>query len=146
MRILIVEDNPVRRKCLFNFFSRYGECDMIIDGPETLDSFLLTLKGNELYNLICIDIMMANIDGAKIIVRTAPDEGKFVQAVFGYDCEAHGTMPINTRKMEEALKKHKLIVDESDISSRDKSKKADFDEEEKEDENCFKAYKQMEIT
>lgn len=104
MRVLIVEDNPVRRKCLFNFFSRYGGCDMIIDGPETLDSFLLILKGNELYNLICIDIMMANVDGA---------------------------MPINTRKMEEALKKLKLIVDESDISSRDKSKKADFDKEEK---------------
>jgi len=33
--------------------------------------------------------------------------------------------------MEEALKKLKLIEDESDIPSRDKSKKADFDEEEK---------------
>ncbi|MDU6266337.1 MAG: hypothetical protein E6600_17725 [Anaerocolumna aminovalerica] len=150
MKILIVEDDPVRRKFLYNFFSRYGECDLVINEQEILDAFLLALKDNEPYKLICIDIKMLKADSAntikairdlkkqhgialedsaKIIVITSTDEAKFVQAAFDCHCEAQDIMTVNTKKMEEALEKLELIEDDSDVDSRDEHQCLDFEKD-----------------
>ncbi|MBP2664433.1 MAG: cheY7 [Firmicutes bacterium] len=56
MRILIAEDDMVSRKFLSKFLSQYGECDLTVDGLEALDAFLLSLKDNNPYDLVCLDI------------------------------------------------------------------------------------------
>ena len=66
MRILIAEDDLVSRKFLFKFLSRYGECDLVVDGLEALDAFLISIKDDRHYDLICLDIMMPKVDGIKI--------------------------------------------------------------------------------
>lgn len=130
MRILIAEDDLTSRKFLFKFLSKYGECDLVVDGLEALDAFLISLKENKPYDLICLDIMMPKVDGvkvlkhikdletqkgilpdkrSKIIMTTALAETQFVQNAFDIGCDAYAAKPIDTEKFIEVLEKLGLI-------------------------------------
>lgn len=130
MKILIAEDDLVSRKFLFKFLSRFGECDLVVDGLEALDAYLLALKDETPYDLICLDIMMPKVDGvkvlksirdlevqksipaekrAKIIMTTALAETKFVQNAFEIGSDAYAAKPIDTEKLVEVLVKLNLI-------------------------------------
>jgi two-component system chemotaxis response regulator CheY len=130
MRILIAEDDLASRKFLFKFLSGYGECDLVVDGLEALDAFLISLKENKPYDLICLDIMMPKVDGvkvlkhikdletqkgilpekrSKIIMTTALAETQFVQNAFDIGCDAYAAKPIDTEKFTEVLAKLGLI-------------------------------------
>ncbi len=67
MKILIVEDDLVSRNFLSKILEKYGECDQVIDGMETIDDFLMALKDKVPYQLICLDIMMPKVDGVKTL-------------------------------------------------------------------------------
>lgn len=133
MRILIAEDDFVSRNFLNKLLSKYGDCDIVVDGVETLDAFLMALKENDPYKLICLDIMMPKADGvkalkairelekqyevdpkdrAKIIMITALAEAQLVQTAFEYGCEAYATKPIDTSKLIEVLEKLGLVKHE----------------------------------
>lgn len=126
MRILIAEDDYVNRRFLFKFFSQYGDCDMVVNGEEAVKAFMLSLEDKELYDLVCLDIMMPKIDGLKALkmitsiekdeklasnkiskkfVITALDNAKDVQKAFELGCEVYVTKPINTEKLIEVMKK-----------------------------------------
>jgi len=126
MRILIAEDDLTSRKFLFKFLSQYGECDLVVDGLEALDAFLMSIKDKRPYDLICLDIMMPKVDGvkvlknirdyenqkgveperrSKIIMTTALAETQFVQNAFDVGCDAYAAKPIDIVKLEEALQK-----------------------------------------
>ncbi|WMJ87674.1 response regulator [Anaerocolumna sp. MB42-C2] len=130
MRILIAEDDLVSRKFLFKFLSTYGECDLVVDGVEALDAFLMSMKDGNPYDLICLDIMMPKVDGvkvlkyirdlesqqgvlpekrSKIIMTTALAETQFVQNAFDIGCDAYAAKPIDTQKLIDVLKKLELI-------------------------------------
>ncbi|QHQ62747.1 response regulator [Anaerocolumna sedimenticola] len=130
MRILIAEDDLASRKFLFKFLSAYGECDLVVDGVETLDAFLMAMKDGNPYDLICLDIMMPKVDGvkvlkyirdlesqqgflpekrSKIIMTTALAETQFVQNAFDIGCDAYAAKPIDTQKLIDVLKKLELI-------------------------------------
>ncbi|MDF2942420.1 MAG: histidine kinase [Herbinix sp.] len=133
MRILIAEDDLSSRKFLFKFLSKYGECDLVVDGLEALDAVLISLKDNNPYNLICLDIMMPKVDGvkvlkhikdletqkgmlpekrSKIIMTTALAEAQHVQNAFKIGCDAYAAKPIDTNKFIEVLRKLQLIENE----------------------------------
>lgn len=130
MKILIAEDDMVSRKFLFKFLSRYGECDLVVDGLEALDAYLIAVKENNHYDLICLDIMMPKVDGvkvlkhirdlevqkgilpekrAKVIMTTALAETQFVQNAFEIGCDAYAAKPIDTDKLMEVLRNLGLI-------------------------------------
>ncbi|MBP2633851.1 MAG: histidine kinase [Firmicutes bacterium] len=130
MRILIAEDDLISRKFILKILSQYGECDVTVDGKETLDAYLLAVKENKPYNLICLDIMMPKIDGvrvlkairtlekeqgdsasnhAKIIMLTALTDKEYVTKAFEIGCEAYATKPIDTEKLVQVLQKLGLI-------------------------------------
>ena len=44
MKILIAEDDSASRKFLFKLLSQYGECDMTVDGIETVEHLQLPLR------------------------------------------------------------------------------------------------------
>lgn len=132
MRILIAEDDLVSRKFLQKYLSQYGECDIVVDGLEALDAYMISLKDEKPYDLICLDIMMPKVDGvkvlknirdmeiqkniatdkrAKIIMTTALAETQFVQQAFEYGCNAYAAKPIDIEKLEEVLKKLDLVKD-----------------------------------
>ena len=63
MKILIAEDDFASRKFMLRFLSKYGECDVTVDGMEAVDAFTMALDADEGYDLVCLDIMMPELDG-----------------------------------------------------------------------------------
>ena len=134
MRILIAEDDPSSREFLFKLLKKYGECDLAVDGFEALDAFLISVKENNPYDLLCIDIMMPKFDGlkvlkairdieaqrntvperrVKIILTTALDISKDARNSFEIEYDAFIPKPINTIKLLEILQIMGLIADNS---------------------------------
>ncbi|MBC7958364.1 MAG: response regulator [Vallitaleaceae bacterium] len=130
MRILIAEDDLVSRKFLNKVLCKYGECDLVVDGIEAIDAFMMASSDKHPYRLICLDIMMPKVDGvkvlktirdlesqnnlpaeqrSKIIMTTALGETEVVQTAFQYGCEAYASKPINTTKLIEVMEKLGLI-------------------------------------
>jgi two-component system chemotaxis response regulator CheY len=133
VRILIAEDDMMSRKFLFKLLSRYGECDLVVDGLEALDAFLMSFKDKRPYDLICLDIMMPKVDGvkvlkairdletkkgllpekrAKVIITTALAETQLVRNAFEIGCEGYITKPVATEKIIKILRKLELITKE----------------------------------
>ena len=125
-KILIVEDDMVSRKFLNRFLKQYGECDMVVNGLEAIDAYLISIKEEQPYDLICLDIMMPKVDGvkvlkairdmeaqnkvnaekrAKIIMTTALGETQTVKTAFDYGCDAYASKPIDIEKLSEVLEK-----------------------------------------
>lgn len=130
MRILIAEDDYASRKFLEKFLSPYGDCDLVVDGMETIDAYMFAMREKKPYDLICLDIMMPKIDGvkalkaireleiqngllpekrAKIIMTTALGEAELVQTAFDYGCEAYASKPIDTDKLLAVMRKLGVI-------------------------------------
>lgn len=131
MRILIAEDDLVSRKFLSRLLSAYGECDITVDGMEALEAFMMAWDEGKPYDLVCLDIMMPNLDGertlkmirdiekqkgvqssdaVKIIMTTALNESDRIFNAFNTGCEAYAAKPIHTEKLVEVMKKLGLIV------------------------------------
>ena len=68
MRILLAEDDYVTRKFMTGFLSKYGECDVTVDGMEVVDAFMMALEDEEPYDLVCLDIMMPVMDGYQALM------------------------------------------------------------------------------
>ncbi len=130
MRVLIAEDDFASRKFMLRFLSKYGECDITVDGLEAVEAFTMALEENEGYDLVCLDIMMPGLDGyqalkkireiekeklvpedkaVKIIMTTALNEGKNVTKAFELGCTAYAGKPIDQEKFENVLRKFELI-------------------------------------
>ncbi len=130
MKILIAEDDFASRKFMLKFLSKYGECDVTVDGMEAVDAFLMAMDADMPYDLVCLDIMMPTLDGyqalkairdieesrnipeeeqSKIIMTTALNEGANVNKAFELGCVAYAGKPIDQAKFENVLKKLGLI-------------------------------------
>lgn len=130
MKILLAEDDFVTRKFMMNFLSKYGECDVTVDGMEAVDAFMMALEDDAPYDLVCLDIMMPVMDGyqalmgirnlekerdipkekaAKVIMTTALNEEKNVKMAFDLGCTIYSGKPINQDRFEQALKKLGLV-------------------------------------
>ena len=68
MKILLAEDDFVTRKFMTNFLSKYGECDVTVDGMEAVDAFMMALEDDDPYDLVCLDIMMPAMDGYQALM------------------------------------------------------------------------------
>ena len=130
MKILLAEDDYATRKFMASFLSKYGECDVAVDGMEAVDAYLMALEDGEPYDLICLDIMMPAMDGyqvlmsirnmekerqisadegVKVILTTALNEEQNVKMAFDLGCSVYSGKPINQDKFEQALTKLGLI-------------------------------------
>jgi two-component system chemotaxis response regulator CheY len=130
LRILLVEDNFASRLLLQTFLSRYGECHIAVNGREAVEAFRSALERKEAYDLICMDIMMPEMDGreairqvraleeargifstrgAKIIMTTAVDDFKEVIRCFQDLCDAYFTKPISLAKLLRQMRSWHLI-------------------------------------
>ena len=130
MRTLIVEDDFTSRLLLQSFLSKYGECHIAVNGLEAIAAFRCAQQDGEPYNLICMDIMMPEMDGqaavreiraieeaggtlsthgAKIIMTTALDDVKNVVQSFKSLCDAYLFKPIDTAKLLAHIKELHLV-------------------------------------
>jgi two-component system chemotaxis response regulator CheY len=67
MRVLVVEDDFISRKLLTTLLGHYGSCDVAVDGVEAVSAFKMALAEGAPYDLICLDIMMPNMDGQEAL-------------------------------------------------------------------------------
>ena len=116
MKILLAEDDFVTRKFMTNFLSKYGECDVTVDGMEAVDAFMMALEDDAPYDLVCLDIMMPVLDGIEvckqvrkmtdlpIIMVTAKDEDD--DRILGLEIGADDyiTKPFNSREVVARVK------------------------------------------
>lgn len=130
MKILLAEDDFATKKAMVSFLSKYGECDVTVDGMEAVDAVLMALDEDAPYDLICLDIMMPVMDGyqaliairkmekqhnipeekaAKVIMTTALNEEQNVKMAFELGCTIYSGKPIDQARFEQALKKLNLI-------------------------------------
>lgn len=130
MKILIAEDDFASRKSMLNFLSKYGECDITVDGKEAVQAFQMALEDGASYDLVCLDIMMPEMDGylalkeirkmedelsipkesrTKVIMTTALSEGRNVRKAFELGCEAYAGKPIDQEKLTNVMAKLGLI-------------------------------------
>ncbi|THB75566.1 MAG: response regulator [Desulfobulbaceae bacterium] len=131
MKILIVEDEFISRTLLSEMLSVYGTCHITTNGQEAVEVLERSYQNNDRYDLVCLDIMMPEIDGqevltklrqmeedhgileieaTKVIMTTALDDSKSIMRAFteGH-CEAYLTKPIDKDKLINQLKDLMLI-------------------------------------
>ena len=130
MRTLIAEDDPTSRLLLQKFLSQYGECDVAENGVACVDAFNAAVGRGDPYELICMDIMMPDMDGrtaltrireleeaagtpwkdhVPVIMTTALDDVKDVMAGFRGLCDAYLTKPIYSSALREQLETLGLV-------------------------------------
>jgi len=130
MRTLIVEDDFTSRLLLQSFLAKYGECHIAVNGKEAVDAFRSAQESRQKYDLICMDIMMPEMDGqtavkeiraleeaggtlsthgVKIIMTTALDDVKNVVESFKSLCDAYVFKPIDTGKLLAHLRETDLV-------------------------------------
>ncbi|HNW26516.1 MAG TPA: response regulator [Candidatus Gastranaerophilaceae bacterium] len=130
MKSLVVDDDFFSRRILQTIFSGYGECHVAVDGKEALFAFEQATAEESPYDVICLDIMMPEMDGqevlkkirefeerkgifgsdsVKIIMTTALDDSENIKKAFREQCESYLIKPISKSKLISILKDFKLI-------------------------------------
>ena len=130
MKALIVEDDFTSRLLLQELLKTYGPTHLAVNGQEAVEAFRLALEEGRPYELICLDIMMPEMDGqtalnkirqleesknifstdgAKIIMTTSLDDPKNIIAAFSGLCDAYLVKPIEKAKLLERLQELRLI-------------------------------------
>jgi len=69
MKTLIVEDDFVSRRLLQVILYSYGECHIAVNGTEAVRALELSYEENSPYDLVCLDIMMPDMDGHEVLKR-----------------------------------------------------------------------------
>ncbi|WP_028586525.1 response regulator [Desulfocurvus vexinensis] len=67
MRFLIVDDDFDSRRLMQKILYPFGYCDVAVDGEEAVEAFRSSLKNEEPYDLVCLDIIMPNMDGQQAL-------------------------------------------------------------------------------
>jgi two-component system, chemotaxis family, chemotaxis protein CheY len=130
MKALIVEDNFMNRMLLQEYLKGYGECHIAVNGKEAVGAVRSALESGKPYDLICLDIMMPEMDGQEalkeiraleesymiihgrnsiIIMTTALKDLKNVSEAYSNLCDGYLTKPIRKEKFLEYLRNLKLI-------------------------------------
>ena len=133
MKILITEDEFVSRMLLNKQLASFGEVDCAVNGKEALIAVQMAFENNEPYDLICLDIMMPEVDGitalkkirqletekglnpetrSKIIMTTAVSEKDHVLAAVKADCDGFLVKPINKDRLFNEIRKHGFDIPE----------------------------------
>jgi two-component system, chemotaxis family, chemotaxis protein CheY len=121
MKMLIAEDDFVARRIIKDVISPYGDCDVVVDGKEAVRAFKMAWEEDKPYDLVCLDIMMPNLDGkealkqiramekqlgirgskeVKVIMTTALDDPKTVfHSFYRSGATSYLVKPITGKKM-----------------------------------------------
>ncbi|MBK7455781.1 MAG: response regulator [Anaerolineales bacterium] len=130
MKSLIVEDDFASRLLMQNFLLPHGESHVAINGKEAITAFSIAINSSEPYQLVCLDIMMPEMDGqtalkeirtieesrgimlgdgVKIIMTTAlSDIDNKIKAVNEF-CDGYLVKPIDRSKLLELIRSFGLI-------------------------------------
>jgi two-component system chemotaxis response regulator CheY len=128
MKCLVAEDDATCRALLHKFLSKYGECDIVVDGREAVEAVKSARLKNRNYDLVCMDLRMPVMDGqeaireiraqeaeagalrtAKVIITTSlSDMDSITNALLG-KCNAYLMKPIDIGKLLAELRELGLV-------------------------------------
>lgn len=132
MKIMILEDEFTSLQVIKELMSAYGEVDTSETGIEALELFSNSLANNQKYDLVCLDIMVPEINGqevlkliremeeahgsdtlskrSKVIMISALNDQDNLMAAFREGkAEGYIFKPYSKEKVEETLSKLNLI-------------------------------------
>jgi two-component system, chemotaxis family, chemotaxis protein CheY len=130
MRFLIVEDDFTSRQLMQIYLAEFGQAFVAVNGREAVMAFETALSNGHPYDLICLDIMMPEMDGqraleairdiehqygigglsaVKVIMTTAKDGSKDIFTAFRAGCEAYIIKPVRKNALLEEMRKLGLL-------------------------------------
>jgi two-component system chemotaxis response regulator CheY len=139
MRVLVVEDDFISRRLLCRYLEAHGECDVAVNGNEALSAFKQALSSGQLYDLVCLDIMMPGMDGqetlkrmrglerdagidathgVKVIMTSALEDQENVAAAYNNSCNGYVVKPIEKRKFLETLQGIGIVLNTASLGAR----------------------------
>lgn len=130
MKILVVEDDFTSRILMHKLLSPYGDVHIAVNGKEAVSVVKESIENKDLYDLICLDVMMPEMDGhtaleqireleqdagytvgqgSKVIMTTALSDSQNVIGAFKENCDAYMVKPVERAKLLRQLRKLMLI-------------------------------------
>lgn len=120
MRTLVIEDDTTNQRLMEAYLAPLGECVLTSGGIEGVSRFTEALQTGRPFDLVCIDIMMPDMDGvtalrkireteseagrygseeAKILMVTAVADREIVVEAFKQGCEGYIIKPIQREEL-----------------------------------------------
>jgi two-component system chemotaxis response regulator CheY len=130
LKMLIVEDDLPSYKILEEYLSEYGDCTIVANGAEGVEAFKNELDAGTPYDLVCLDIMMPEMDGhealrtirqieqkhgifepsgVSVIMTTAKDRSRDMIEAFDEGCASYIVKPVEQEKLVAEMQKLDLI-------------------------------------
>lgn len=131
MKTLIVDDDFICQTLLEELLTPFGPCRIVSNGAEAVKAIEDAMDDGSPYDLICLDIMMPEMDGhevlqnirrmeknrhiqkdnlARVIMTTALSDPKNIMRAFlDGRCEAYLSKPIRKEELLEQCQKLGLI-------------------------------------
>lgn len=126
LKILVVDDDLASRELIKVFLSEYGRCSCAANGFEAIEVVTKSLEDKDPFDLICLDIMMPEIDGldalktireleqenglteldsAKVLMTTAASQVSKTMKAFHYGCSGYLVKPISKENLVNEIDK-----------------------------------------
>ncbi len=133
MKTLIVEDDFTSRLLLQELLKTMGPSHVAVNGKEAVDAVRKAFEAKDPYDLICLDIMMPEMDGqqalkeirsleekngravgqgAKVLMTTALSDKSNIMESFRQQCDGYLVKPIDKGKLMDNLTQFDLIGQE----------------------------------
>lgn len=130
MKILIVEDDLTSRVLMQEYLTPYGICHTAENGKIAVETFQRAMEQGARYDLVCLDIMMPEMDGqavlaeirrmeeavgigptdaVKVIMTTGLGDMQNMGEAFDKRCEVYIVKPVMHTMLMNALRDLKLI-------------------------------------
>jgi two-component system, chemotaxis family, chemotaxis protein CheY len=130
MKALVAEDDLTSRLLLQNLLAPYGRVYNVANGVQAVEAFRRAHREGQPFDLICLDIMMPEMDGqatlklirrieesegmsldqgAKILMVTVLDDAKDIFTAFRELCDGYLVKPVNRDSLSRYLAEFKLI-------------------------------------
>ncbi len=131
MKCLIVEDDFAARKLLQVYLSDYADCFVAVNGREAVEAVRQALGEGQPYDLICLDIMMpemdghqaleairriesehgiAGLDGVKVIMTTGLDDTENIMGAFRGGCDVYIVKPVRKERLLKEIEELGLLT------------------------------------
>lgn len=132
MKSLVVEDDMVCREVLVGILQEFGPTQAVENGVEAVEAVRTAIESGEYYDLICLDIMMPEMDGqqalreiraieeqsvlepsgpAKIFMTSSVSDRDNVMAAVKGKCSYFLVKPIEKTRLIQELRRQKLIAE-----------------------------------
>jgi two-component system chemotaxis response regulator CheY len=130
LKMLIIEDDFPSCKIMEEYLSEYGDYTTTGNGAEGVEAFKNALDAGTPYDLVCLDIMMPEMDGhealrtirqieqehgifdpsgVSVIMTTAKDRSRDMIEAFDEGCASYIVKPVDQEKLVAEMQKLDLI-------------------------------------